>query len=91
MECKSNFSRATFQPCYRQKKRHKNELLRRLLVSGVSQRRAARILVLHRSTVVRKFLFLFPEALFAFRKANLGKAKARVIEFDDLETFEVTK
>ena len=89
--CRGNFSRATFQPCYRQKKRHKNEILRRLLVSGVSQRRAAIILSLNRKTVVLKFLFLSLDALFFLRRGNLKKKRARIIEFDDLETFEVTK
>lgn len=91
LECKANFSRATFQSCYRQKKRQKNELLRQLLCSGVSQRRAALILRLSRTTIVRKFLFLSLEAEFFLRKGNLLKQKAVTIEFDDLETFEHTK
>ncbi len=91
LQCRSSFSRATFDICYRQKKRHKNEQLRRLLVSGVSQRRAAEILVLNRTTIVRKFLFLYGNALFNWRTRNFKRAKSRIIEFDDLETFEVTK
>ncbi len=91
LRCRSTFSRATFQSCYRQKKRQKNEMVRRLLVSGVSQRRCARILNLDRKTVVRKFLFLALDAIFLLRRANLRRHKSRVIEFDDLETFESTK
>ena len=91
LDCGASFSRATYQACYRQKKRHKNLLLKELLCSGVSQRRAARILRLHRTTVVRKFLFLALEAMFELRKGNLARAKCRVVEFDDLETFEKTK
>lgn len=89
--CKSSFSRATHSACFRQKKRNKNGLLRKLLCSGVSQRRSARILSLHRVTVARKFSFLSFEAEFELRRDNLRKPKATVVEFDDLETFEHTK
>ncbi len=91
LHCGKNFSQASFQSCYRQKKRHKNEILRKLLCSGVSQRRAARILHLNRTTVVRKFFFLSLEAEFQFVKGNWLSSPAQVIEFDDLETFEHTK
>lgn len=90
-DCKKGFSGATFNPCYRQKKRQKNLLLKKLLCSGVSQRRAARILNIHRITVVRKFLFLASEAEFILKKQNYLAPKAHVIEFDDMETFEHTK
>ena len=90
-KCGLGFSQATLNSRYRQKKRHKNDLLRKLLCSGVSQRRAARILNLHRVTVARKFLFLSFEAGFFLRSDNLNKPKAKVIEFDDMETFEHTK
>jgi transposase-like protein len=89
--CKSSFSNATHNPCYRQKKRQKNALLKKLLCSGVSQRRAARILHLHRTTVVRKFHFLYLEAEFELRRGNLERPRARIVEFDDLETHEHTK
>lgn len=62
-----------------------------LLVSGVSQRRTAKILHLNRKTVVRKFLFLALEAEFFLRAENLRLRRADVVEFDDLETFEHTK
>ncbi len=91
LDCRQTVSSACFNACYRQKKRHKNELLRQLLASGVSQRRAARILLLHRTTVVRKFLLLALESEFHFMRGNYLKPKAQVIEFDDLETFEHTK
>ena len=89
--CGLGFSQATINSRYRQKKRHKNDLLRKLLCSGVSQRRAARILNLHRVTVARKFLFLAFEAEFFLQSENLNKPRAKVIEFDDMETFEHTK
>ena len=89
--CRCGFSQALFQGAYRQKKRHKNQLLRKLLCSGVSQRRAARILNIHRTTVVRKFLLLSLEARFLFQTQHSRSPKATQIEFDDLETFEHTK
>ncbi len=89
--CLKCFSSATFQACYRQNKRHKNEALRKLLYSGVSQRQAARLLCLARKTVVRKFIFLGIQAQEVLRKSNLLFPPCKVIEFDDMETFEHTK
>src|SRR5688500_16757887 len=60
--CRRSFSHATFSPCYRQKKRHKNGTVRVLLSSGVSQRRIALITKLTRNTVVNKLLFLAAQA-----------------------------
>lgn len=91
LSCKFAFSNATFAPCYRQKKRQKNEILRRLLCSGVSQRRAAIILNIHRITVVRKFLYLSRKAALELSIYNQSQAKATCVEFDDMETFEHTK
>ena len=48
--CGKSFSRATFSPCYRQKKRRVNEILFKLLSPGVSMRRAA-ISILQDATV----------------------------------------
>lgn len=89
--CKKSFSSAFFFSTYKQKKRHKNNLLRKLLCSGVSQRRAAKILNLHRTTITRKFLFLSLESHSLLLSQNLSSPKAHCIEFDDLETFEHTK
>jgi hypothetical protein len=89
--CGGSFSTATFHSAYRQKKRNKNLLLRRLLSSGVSQRRCAKLLNLNRTTVVRKFLFLALEAEFFVRTFNFKQPLAHTVEFDDLETFEHTK
>lgn len=89
--CKKSFSKATFDSCYKQKKRHKNEIIRKILASTGSLRRTAKILKLNRKTVVRKFLFLGLEAQFHLVKGNIFKPKAKSIEFDDLETFEHTK
>ena len=91
LACKKTFSNATFHPCFKQKKRHKNEPLRKLLSSGVSQRRAARLLHINLKTVARKLIFLSHEARTKLHLYNIERPKALVIEFDDLETFEHTK
>ncbi len=89
--CNHSFSTATFQICYRQKKRNKNEQLKKLLSSGVSLRRASLILNIHRITTTRKFLFLGLKSEFLFRTQNYRKKRASFFQFDDLETFESTK
>jgi transposase-like protein len=90
-KCKKGFSSATGHPCYGQNKRHKNEILRKLLSSGVSLRRSARVLNLNRITVERKLLFLGEMAKQKEAERALGRKKCQVVEFDDMETFEHTK
>ena len=89
--CKKLFSSATLSPCYRQKKRHLNPQLFELLVSGISQRRAAFILRTNRKTVVRKFIFLGLASYYFFKEDRLKYPLSTEIEFDDLETFEHSK
>ena len=91
LRCKSGFSEATYDLCFKQKKRQKNEIVRKILASTGSLRRTAKILNLARITVVRKKLFLGLKAEFEFVKRNYAFTKATEIEFDDLETFEHTK
>ena len=89
--CKKTYSLATFDTYRGLKKRQKNGLVKELLCSGVSQRRAARIAKINRKTVAR---ILNLEALrdeFLLRRENLSGPKAKVVQFDDLETFEHTK
>lgn len=91
LKCKRTYSRATSHPCYHQNKRHKNEPLRKLLCSGVSLRRSARLLHLSRTTVARKLIFLGREAQRIFTARNQAHSLSQIIEFDDLETFEHSK
>ncbi len=88
--CKKTFSTATFDPCYRQRKRKKNHMVKNLLCSGVSQRRAAMILNLNRKTIERKLKFL---ARMARLEQNefLENSEFMEIELDDLITSEHTK
>lgn len=89
--CRATFSSSSRSWHRYMKRRRKNRLLVHLLCSGVSQRRAAKILRLNRKTVVRKFLLASLEAEFELRVNNFVQAKAHTVEFDDLETFEHTK
>ena len=66
-------------------------MLRKAFSSGISQRRAAKIFKLSRTTVVRKFLFLGVRAEIMNKSFHQKFGKSAVIEFDDMETFEHTK
>lgn len=91
--CKKSFSTATFDPRFGQKKRRANVPLYRLLCSGVSQRRAALLLNIHRATVVRKFRFLADRARanhLQFLK-QFETSPAELVQFDDVETSEHSK
>jgi len=91
--CGKHFSRATGHPCFSQKKRRINFLLGRLLCSGVSQRRAARILRVNPKTVVRKFRFLADQARSEHQVwlKKIPPLSLNQCQFDDLETAEHTK
>ena len=91
--CSCYFSAATFSSRYCQKARRINPTLLKLLNSGVSQRRAARILGVNAKTVVRRFRFLAEEARQKHSKWLRFYEKNPVLslQFDDLETSEHTK
>lgn len=89
--CQRSFSRATSHPCYRQKKRHKNHLVLKLLAAGTSQREIARSHNLTRRTVVRKLLFLADRAKIENERASHQRKACLEMQFDEMETFEHTK
>lgn len=89
--CRTYFSVATFSKNYRQNKRHLNQTIARLLVAGVSQREAARVLKINRKTIVRKFKFMGAHAEIKLSQFNQKLPQAQAIQFDDMETFEHTK
>ena len=90
--CGSTISEATSDPCYYQKKRLLNASVFGLLVSGVSQRRCAKLLVVNRKTIIRKFLFLGHFASIRLQQQNEERLqKVTIMEFDDLETIEHSK
>ena len=91
--CRKTYSTASLSPCYWQKKRRVNVAVVRLLVSGVSQRRVARLLVLNRKTVIRKFLFMASQA--RLRQGEMLKefagGKLFRLQFDEMESAEHSK
>jgi transposase-like protein len=89
--CKLHFSSATFQKPYRQHKRRANPQVYQLLSSGVSLRRIALLLNLHRTTVARKLAFLSRVAQERQRQFQHVLPKVRHVQFDDLITIEHTK
>jgi len=93
MKCRRAFSSGTSLSCYRQKKRKLNHRLLLLLVSGVSQRRAAEILHVNRKTVARKLRFLAEQSRQKQRQWIRGFEGRPIssVQFDDLETSEHTK
>jgi transposase-like protein len=89
--CKRYFSAATFQVAYRQNKRRVNPEVAKLLSSGVSQRRIALLLHIHRITVARKLTFLARAAEQRQEQWLASLPKVSEVQFDDLITLEHTK
>jgi len=89
--CSLHFSVSTLFHCYLQKKRHLNQKVARQLVAGVSMRECGRILKINKKTVVRKMIHMGLRAQARLELLNKKRALSKVIEFDDLETFEHTK
>ena len=91
LACRKSFSRSTANPAYRQKKRQFNDRLGKLICSGVSLRRSAKLLHLSRTTVARKLVYLGKISRDELLATNLNRPKSTVVEFDDQETSEHTK
>ena len=89
--CRKTFSDASFSPAFRQKKRHLNGPLLQWFASGLSQRRLSINLRINRKTVVRKFLFLGHQSALYLDRDLSRHAPSKLVQFDDLETFEHSK
>lgn len=91
--CKKGFSSASFSLDFRQKRRDLNELLVKMLCSGISQRRSSLVLAVNRKTVIRKFklLALRSKAQHEIWLKKFDRLKVTEVQFDDLETSEHTK
>ena len=91
-ECETTMSPSTFSPWRGQKKRYLNRVVFGLLSRGMSINNTADELKVNRKTVARKL-----EAWGFYAASELNRInreeheQCRVIEFDDLETFEHTK
>ena len=89
--CNLHFSSPTCTSTYRQHKRHLNGQIHKLLSSGVSMRRTALLLGIHRTTVARKLAFLAAVSRHRQDKVLHAQPKAEDVQFDDLITVEHTK
>lgn len=90
--CQTRFSDATGTLEFRQRKRRENLLIRRLLVSNVGMNQIARIVNVNYKTVARKLGYLSRKcALENERNLSNRVASVAAVQFDEMETFEVTK
>ncbi len=90
LSCKRTFSSQTHAPTYYQKKPYLNLKLFELLTSGNTQRRSAKLLGCARSTVERKFHWLY-----RFRNSLEFNQPKQVfsphLQFDEMESIHHTK
>ena len=94
-QCSKKFSSATFCPTYRQKKRRINAAIRRLFASSVCQRDIAEAVGVHVNTIAARLRWQGSQSRLK-NKQWLTKYLERcgpikVVQFDDLVTFEHTK
>ena len=89
--CKKQFSASTFQRTFRQNKRRVNHPVYKYICSGVSMRRTALNLNIHRTTVARKLAYLAGLAIHKQQKYLKSSAPIKHFHFDDLITLEHTK
>lgn len=91
--CFKKYSHSTFTLEYKQKKRRMNRFVRNELSSGVSLRRCARNLSLHRTTVARKLEYLAKKARKTHLEflASIKNQSVTHVQFDDLITSIHTK
>ncbi len=88
ISCKRSFSSKTNSPTYKQTKPFLNQSILKLLMSGNTQRRIAKILHCSKNTVARKLLWLsqYPETI-----SSKNLFDYQHLQIDELETIEHTK
>lgn len=93
IKCSKKFSASTNTLEWNQKKRRVNIQLFNILASGVSMRRSALIIKVHRTTVDRKLRYLAKKSRLMHEKLlqKIGCEKTKHMQFDDLITTEHTK
>ena len=90
-KCQTSFSQTLIEHRYRDRKPGLRRLVRGLLASGVSQRRGAILVHERRRTFVRYFIEVGKWSKTEIHEANSREEPCRIVQFDDLETFEHTK
>jgi hypothetical protein len=86
--CKKTFSSKTGQPLYHQKKPFLNSRIFKLLMSGNTERRTARLLNCSKNTVSKKIIWL---SLHYTTNTSFGESDITHLQIDELETIEHTK
>jgi len=89
--CQRKFSDQTLHLTYREKKPHLDQVVSRLLATGVSQRGTANALGIHPVTVARKLDRLGARARLRHRQMINRGGFGPCIVFDEMETFEHSK
>ena len=90
--CSTKFSNATFSRARYQKKRRLNSLIFKLISSGISIRRTAKVLNIHQDTVSKKIEFLAKSSREKQEKLRQKLSnKVSRLQIDDLITIEHTK
>ena len=90
-ECAKSFSEQTLRIDYRHRKRRSNQIIFRLLCSGVSQRRCAMIVGVKPEAIsrrVQRYGRVAEQNLKIYRKS---RKEVENLVFDELETFEHSK
>lgn len=90
-DCGKGFSEATLTREYRQRKRHLNDPLFKLLSSCVSMRRSAKLLGTARRTVERRLPYLAQVALDHHNTFLASRPPVQDVHFDDMESWIHTK
>ena len=90
-DCKKYFSQATFDPAYRQKKRHLNHSIKIALASLNSQRRLALIFNVNKNTIARKARYLAEQARLKMQNDLTRFSHVEEVQFDELQTHEHSK
>lgn len=87
--CKQNFSSHTFLDTHRQHRPEVNLSIFKMLCGGISQRRCAKILGIHRRTIIKRFRWL------AFKARTIhedflksGVLKTNYVQFDEMQSYE---
>lgn len=89
-QCRRTFSTQSTAPDRREYKPYVNPEIYRLLMSGVSQRRCARLVGVDRKTVAAKMQKLAAQVR-AKNAASTYKSSVQTVVFDEMETFEHSK
>ena len=86
--CERSFSSKTLSPTYKQTKPFLNPVIFKLLMSGNTQRRIAKLIHCSKNTVARKLLWLsqYPETITPNKTLD-----CQHLQIDELETIEHTK